>query len=154
MAEAKPVIAGEKRLIGLDELLTRQRDQAPTDASPRVFVEQLGHRAAVEAPALNRSPLDYGTVRRIQPIDARGQESLNGGRDQNGSVARRGVCVEREQLFNEERVALGCFRDPRAGFLREVLCHQLFDQSASLASRDWLEGNEHGIPPRDRPRRS
>ena len=61
----------------------------------------------MEAPAFDRRTLDDRAIRCLEAIDSSGQESLNGRRNNNRSVAGVGVGIQRQQLFDEQRVAFG-----------------------------------------------
>ena len=63
----------------------------------------------MERLALDGGPDEHGPLVHIEPVDAGGEQRLNGRRHGELAVARSGLI--REQLLEEERVALGRLDD-------------------------------------------
>ena len=81
VAEPICLLAGERGLVGADQLHPHQAGQAVADLPAHRLGRQLGHRAAVEDLALDRCPLDDGPVLAAQPIQAGREKRLDGRRD-------------------------------------------------------------------------
>ena len=115
--EAQHRLAEEPAGVGFDELAAPQR------LEPRVEIadlarQELGQRSPREVPPDHRGPLQDRALLRTQPLDAGGQQRVDGGRHlEIGELDARGPAVafpfERavvdqhaDQLADEERIAL------------------------------------------------
>ena len=108
VAEAKGVVAGQLRAIGPDQLLADEPGQSRDD---RPVLRQRLHRPAVEDLALDGASLEHRALRLLELVEARGQQRLQVRRDEN---VRTRALGHRRHLRQEERVAAGRMRDPRA----------------------------------------
>lgn len=108
----------------------------------------------MKAPAFNGGALDNGAIRCIEAIDPGREESLQARRKDNRSIAGLRVRIEREQLFDEQGVALGRVSDTGACLRREIVCRQAFNQGSCIAFGDRLQRNHERVLPGHRPRRA
>ncbi len=87
MAEAEGVVAWELRLVGADQRLSDERGQAWSHL--RVVGRQCLDGAAVEDLALDRAAFEHASLGRIELIQARAEQRLQGGWDGHVAVRRR-----------------------------------------------------------------
>jgi hypothetical protein len=142
MVEAQRRLAQEPGRVGLDQLAAPERFQARVEIGllPR---QQVGEGGARELPADHRRALEHRAFLRTQPLDANGEQRVDGGRhlelrdlDPGGPAValalQRAVLDEHaDQLADEERVAL-------AG--RE---HAARDRGRELLGADHARGEPH-----------
>ena len=110
--EAKAVVAGERGLVGSDQLLADERHQVGGQRAAGLFRQELRDRTPVEAPALDGTALDHRPLAGLEAVDACRQQRLDRGRDRQpvaGLVEPVG-----EHLLDEERVPLRARDDPGA----------------------------------------
>ncbi len=88
--------------VGLDQFLALQRAQPLVELRPVLAAQQLEGRPARERPPHHRGRLDHGALGRIEPVDPRGQQGLDGGRHRQLAL----VDHHAHELLDEQRVAL------------------------------------------------
>ena len=130
VAEAEAVLACELGPVGPDQLLADECRQTWSDLG-LIRRERLDG-AAVEDLALDRASLEHAPLRRLELVEARGEQRLQGGR--YGDVAV-GLAAHRQHLADEERVAARRAGDPRAQRPGE----RLRDQSLDVVVAQRLE---------------
>ena len=151
MLEAEGRLAGEAPAVGLDELLAHERAQVRVELGPVVAAVQLEHGRASERSPDHRGGLDHGALARVEPVEARRQQGVDGGQD-SAAAPRRPSCLQvvlvdehAHQLLDEQRVALGAAEDPvgeiggHAGVAEQVL-----DERAALGAAQRLELDPRG----------
>ena len=144
VAEPEPVVSGELRPVGPDEVLPDECDQCRPERRPHGRRQELGDGATVEAPPLDGGALDPGALIRLEAVDARGEERLQRRRDGHLAV----FLSNRHQLFDEKRVALRSLDHPVG-----VLAEQALDELARGLLGERLERDDGRVWPRCRPRR-
>jgi hypothetical protein len=107
--EAEAVVAGELGAIWTDQLLANEREQARADLVLFGAGYKLGDRASVEAAAFDGCTLDHRPVGGLEPVDAGCEEGAERRRHEELAVCAEILGLERQQLLDEERVALGRF---------------------------------------------
>ncbi len=131
--EAKTVLSWEDRACGLDELLPRKRHQARSDGAAVGTAHQLADRAAPELLADDGRPLDHGALVGRQAIEPCREQSMNRGRDCEVAGRRPVLGDHREQLLDEERVALRSLGNPAQQRLFDLgLASQMAEQLFGL----------------------
>jgi hypothetical protein len=108
VAEPEPVLAWDLRLVLLDQLLPHERRQARRHR--RLFRRERLDGATVEDLALDRSTLEHGPLGALELVEARGEQRLEGRRDDDLVLRFR----HRHDLVDEERVSARGSRDPVA----------------------------------------
>ncbi len=122
VAEAEAVLAYEVGLVRPDQLLAHERGQARSHVG-LVGCERL-HGAAVEDLTLDRAPLEHAPLGRLELIEARREQRLQGGRDDHLALYLVG---HRQHLPDEERVAARRASDLLAQLTGDPLRDQLVD---------------------------
>ena len=105
----KPSSPGNSERSGRTNSLRASASSVPP--TPVALVDELAHSATVEEPPLDRAALHDSPLLRLEAVDARREQRLDRGRD---GVGVRVVLEVREELFDEERIALGGLDDARA----------------------------------------
>ena len=111
-------------------------------------------RAAMEEPPLDRGALDDRTLLGLEAVDARREQRLD--RRRHGRVGcLRVVGEHREQLLDEERIALGRLDDPALRLLRGARRPRSkpSDEARRLVRVEWVERDERRATTRRGPRR-
>jgi len=112
VVEAKAVVARKEGVVGAHELLAHQPHKVSSYPTTTGWRKQLRDRAWVEQTSLDRGTHEHGALVACEPVDARGEQGLDRGRD--GHIGIRIFGVHCKDLLDEEWVALGCLNDARA----------------------------------------
>jgi hypothetical protein len=124
MTETESGVVVRFGVVGLHQLLPRQRLEVADDGRPYLRGRELGDGVPREHAADDRRPLDDRLLLRLEPIESSGHKCLNRRRDRElRQLARDGpgsaflsehsvVDEHPEGLLDEERVALCDLRDP------------------------------------------
>ena len=148
--EAERVVARDHRRARPDELLPHETEQVAVRPGP-LRRQRLDGRP-VEHLALDRASLERASLRRRQPVDARGEERLD--RRRNGDCLQALSRGHREHLFDEQWVALGRVEDPRAQLGRDPgLAREAVDQRLRLPGAERLEQQRRRVQLAARPGR-
>jgi hypothetical protein len=92
--EPESVIACEEGLVGVNELLARQRHKRRGDAGARIVRSELDDGAAMEPSALNGGSLDHGALRLREAIDSGCQERLKRRWKQDHFIVRAALDIQ------------------------------------------------------------
>ena len=115
-----------------------------------LLAEQLVHRAGPEDSADDCGGLESGLVRRLEQIDARGEDRLHRiGHGESGRQRRRAPRAVRplqhalvdqaaDDLLDEERIPLGCFQD-QVPDLGKLDGEQPLDEHAGIVRGQRIE---------------
>ena len=153
VVEAEAVVAGEERAVGAHELLAREREQRAADAGSGV-----ASSSSATAPRWNSRP---STEPRWTTARSSGSSrSMRAARSAwivGGTVSAVRVVGEvREELLDEERVALGGGDDALAELRRELVRERV-DELVRVVVVERLEHDERRVrraaPPRTAARR-
>ena len=109
MLEAERALAGDRRMLfGKDQLAVEQA----VERGAAVLAAEMVKRTAPENAPGERSVLEQTLLRRIEPVDARGDERLHG----VGNPLERGLFLGEDAggLLEEERISLGLLEQERA----------------------------------------
>ena len=135
MLEPEAVVAREQGAAGANEFLADECHQVAAYPRARRLRHELGERAAVERAPLDRRTFDHRSLLRLEPIDPRGEQRLNGRRNHELPVAA--LRAHREQLLDEERVAFRRLDDARPLVLRQrSLVQETLDQHRGIVLRE------------------
>ncbi len=129
VAEAVAVLAGQLRVLGADEVLAHQSDEPAVHR--RLVLDERCNAAPVEDLSLDRAAFEHVALRRIELVEACGQQGLDRRRNLD-LLAVRGSADEGEHLLEVQRVAAGRPADSR---LQAVLESRAFEQSGDQLIR-------------------
>src|SRR4051812_602161 len=132
MAEAERLLAGHVCWVRADQFLAHERGEHALDLRWRLRVAQRQYRRGVEHLPLDGAALEQVTLFGSQPLDARGEQSL----DRRRHVELALLARERDHLLQEERVPRARLDQPCLR-LRSQTIIKLHDQfrAISLAQR-------------------
>ena len=145
VAEAERLVAREERSMRPDQLPADERLEVDVDGGTRRLGRRIEHRSAPELLADHRRALEHCPLLRVQPIEACGEQRLNGRR--HGELALRAVLAQHpEHLFEEERIPLGRLGGaPQCLFGKLLSAGDRLDQRRGLAPGEWAEGNRRRV---------
>ncbi len=119
------LLTGEHRFVGVDQFLSLQTAEAGLDERPGRLADEVLDAAPEEHLSDHGAATDHRALRGGQPVEARGEERQDGGRDRDralvadghpgaGFVTAKDALVDqhRDHVLHEQRVALGRFDDP------------------------------------------
>ena len=155
MAKFEGFLVAEVRSARTNELLANQLEQEGRDPHREVRARQIRDRADIEGLAHDRRAAENGALVRAEELEARSEQRVDPGRDGDvvevahgdpATVERLQLAIvdeHRDQLLDEERVALGATRDVIPN-LREALrlAEQLGDQAVAGGIVQWLEPHD------------
>ena len=130
MLQAVPLLAGQVRAFGADEVALDERAERLLERTSIGRRQQLGDDAAMELAAFDRGAVDDGALHVGQRIDARREDGLDRRRSAGGGS---GLLPHGHHLLEEERVALCGGEQTRA--LVGIVCHgriELLEQVLGL----------------------
>jgi len=104
--------------------------------------EKLGERAPSEVTALDRSPLEHRPLRRVETRDAGRKHGLDA-RRQSCRVAA--LQIGGDELFEEQRVALGRSNDPGHRDRPELVWADRLDELFRVALGQGLQGQHRSV---------
>ena len=122
MPKPERLVAGEDRAIGADQLAPQQRAELVVDRFAQCAAAQLEHGAAMKHRALDRGPFAHDSLWRVELIQPRRKERLDGRWHRHlqavggglplAVVAAQGAFVDqhRDELLSEQRVPVGRLR--------------------------------------------
>ena len=155
VGEAVRVLLPHLGAVGLDQVLADERLQARRDARPGRGRRERRHRAPPERPADDRPALDHGALRRLEPVQAGGDQCVDRRRDRDprqvaadapAAVLRLQHAVvdeHPEDLLDEQRVALADGGDPGARLARQLgVADEAADQGVALGRVERAERDQ------------
>ena len=122
---ADRIAARVLRLVGRPDVVDepwfasgRQRAEHAVEVPAVGIAQQIGQHRAVEGAALDGRTLEHRALGVTEPVDARREQRLDGGRGADRGVRR--LSPGGDHLLEEEGVALGGRQQPRALVGREL----------------------------------
>ena len=109
--------------------------------------------STVEHAPFDRRALKHGSLVGTEPVEPRREQRLDRRRDDNLLCGVLGL--HGEHLLDEERIAFGCFDDPRSRRVAQLVrLDQSVDENLSLDARKWTQGDGCRVRARRGPRRA
>src|SRR3954471_23619391 len=129
----------------MQELLLNERVEVPRRERAGVVGQQIGDGVLPEFLSGDGGALDHRALTRTEPVQPRGKHRLDRQWDRDLALGRRSLREHREDLLEEQRIALGRLQYPDTRTLGDVRAERV-EEPLALGIGETLEQERAAAP--------